>query len=68
VSSFLFVSSFDPGAARRAVLASPLDPDLAVISPSEPAQETSGYAVRGCWVQARVMRSADDLERALPVP
>jgi len=125
VRSFLFVSSFDPDAARRAVLASPLDPDLVVISPSGAARETAGYAVAGRWVftvveplfaarrfaesgfdvvarfaqalrglpayearaplvvvdgldvlgasvftlnQARLMRSADDLERALPVP
>jgi hypothetical protein len=72
VRSFLFVSAFDPDAARRAVLASPLDPDLVVISPSGAARETAGYAVGGRWVftlnQARLMRSADDLERALPLP
>jgi hypothetical protein len=48
--SFLFVSSFDPEAARRAVLASPLERDIAVISPSEAARETAGYAVGGRWV------------------
>jgi hypothetical protein len=45
--SFLFVSSFDPVAARRAVLASPLEMDLAVISPSGAARETAGYAAGG---------------------
>jgi hypothetical protein len=48
--SFLFVSSFDPEAARRAVLASPLEVDLAVIGPSGAARETAGYAVGGRWV------------------
>jgi hypothetical protein len=122
--SFLLVSSFDPEAARRAVLSSPLDPDLAVISPSAAARETAGYALGDRWVfkvveplfaarafgesgfdvvarfaealrglpeyesraplvvvdgldmlgasaftlnDARLMRSADDLERALPL-
>ena len=123
--SFLFVSSFNPEAARRAVLASPVEVDLAVISPSGAARETAGYAVGGRWVftvaepllaarafaesvfdvvarlaqalrglpanearpplvvldgldvlgasaftldEAGLMRSADDLERALPQP
>jgi broad specificity phosphatase PhoE len=123
--SFLFVSSFDREAARRAVLSSRLDPDLAVISPSAAARETAGYALGDRWVltlvepllaargfaesgfdvvarfaealrrlpaygagaplivvdgldmlgasaftlnDARLMRSADDLERALPLP
>jgi len=123
--SFLFVSSFNPEAARRAVLAPPLERDLAVISPSDAARETAGYAVGGRWVftveepllaaralaesgsdvlarlvqamrglaaydaraplvvldgldvlgasaftldEAGLMRSADDLERALPLP
>ena len=35
--SFLFVSSFNPEAARRAVPASPLELDLAMISPLERA-------------------------------
>jgi hypothetical protein len=48
--SFLFVSSVNPEAARRAVLASPLEMDLAVISPSEAGRETAGYAVGGRWV------------------
>ena len=48
--SFLFVSSFNPEAARRAVLASQLEVDLAVISPSDVARETAGYAVGGRWV------------------
>jgi hypothetical protein len=39
VRSFLFVSSFDPDAARRAVLVSGLDPDLVVISPSGAARD-----------------------------
>jgi len=123
--SFLFVSSFNPEAARRAVLASPLEMDVAVISPSDAARETAAYAVGGRWVftvaepllavrafaesgsdvlarlvqamrglaaydaraplvvldgldvlgasafmldDAGLMRSADDLERALPLP
>jgi hypothetical protein len=123
--SFLFVSSLNPEVARRAVLASPLEVDLAVISPSGAARETAGYAVGGRWVftveepmlaarafadsgsdvlarlaqamrglaaydaraplvvldgldvlgasaftldEAGLMRSADDLERALPQP
>ena len=100
--SFLFVSSFNPEAARRAVLAPPLERDLAVISPSDAARETAGYAVGGRWVftveepllaaydtraplvvldgldvlgasaftldEAGLMRSADDLERTLPLP
>jgi hypothetical protein len=48
--SFHFVSSLNPEAARRAVLASPLEVDLAVISPSEAARHTAGYAVGGRWV------------------
>ena len=48
--TFLFVSSFNPEAARRAVLASPLEIDLAVISPSDAARETAGSAVGGRWV------------------
>jgi hypothetical protein len=48
--SFLFVSSFNPEAGRRAVLASALEIDLAVISPSDTARETAGYAVGGRWV------------------
>jgi hypothetical protein len=43
--SFLFVSSFAPEAARLAVLASPVELDLVVISPSDPARETADYAV-----------------------
>jgi len=48
--SFLFVSSSDPEAARRAVEASPLEIDLVVISPSRPARETADYATAGHWV------------------
>jgi hypothetical protein len=123
--SFLFVSSFAPEAARLAVQASPVQPDLVVISPSDAARETAGYAIGDRWVftivepllavrvfaenaadvvarfaealrrlpayearaplvvldgldvlgasvftlnSARLMRSADDLERALPLP
>ena len=123
--SFLFVSSFNPEAARRAVLASPLEVDIALISQSEAALQTAGFAVGGRWVftveepllaarayaesgadvlarlaqamrglaaydaraplvvlegldvlgasaftldEAGLMRSADDLERALPLP
>jgi hypothetical protein len=123
--SFLFVSSFAPEAARLGVLASPVEPDLVVISPSDAARETARYAIGDRWVftiveplfagqgfaengadvvarfaealralpafearaplvvldgldvlgssvftlnTARLMRSADDLERALPVP
>jgi hypothetical protein len=123
--SFLFVSSVYPEAARRAVLASPIEVDLAVISPSRAARETWDYAIGGRWVftveepllaarafaesgsdvlarlvqamrglaaydaraplvvlegldvlgasgftldEAGLMRSADDLERALPFP
>ena len=123
--SFLFVSSSNPEAARCAVLGSPVEVDLAVISPSDAACETAGYAVGGRWVftveepllaarafaesgsdvlarlaqamrglaaydarapllvldgldvlgagafkldEAGLLRSADDLERALPIP
>jgi hypothetical protein len=48
--TFLFVSSYNPEAARRAVLDSSLAIDLAVLSPSEAARETAGYAVGGRWV------------------
>ena len=48
--SFILVSSFKPEAARRAVLESPVEIDFAVISPSEEARETAGYAVGGRWV------------------
>jgi len=48
--SFLFVSSWDPDAARHAVHASPLEIDLAVISPSKRARETADYAAAGHWV------------------
>jgi hypothetical protein len=47
---FLLVSSFKPETARRAVLASPLEIGVAVISPSEEARETAAYAVDGRWV------------------
>jgi hypothetical protein len=47
---FLFVSSSNPDDARRAALESPLELDLAVISPSEAARETAGYAVGGRWL------------------
>ena len=47
---FILVSSFKPEAARRAVLASRLEIDVAVISPSEEARETAAYAVDGRWV------------------
>jgi hypothetical protein len=48
--SYLFVSSHEPEAARRAVLASAVEIDLAVISPSETARETARYAVGSRWV------------------
>ena len=48
--SFLFVSSFNPEAARRAVLASPPEVDLALIGPSDAARATAGYAAGGRWV------------------
>jgi len=48
--SFLFVSSSKPRDARRAVLASLSEPDLAVVSPSDDAYETAGYAVGGRWI------------------
>jgi hypothetical protein len=48
--SYLFVSSLEPEAARRAVLASSLQMDLAVVSPSDMARETARYAVGGRWV------------------
>ncbi len=48
--TFIFVSSLDPEAARQAVLQSPLEIDLALISPSETARETAGYAAGGRWV------------------
>jgi len=48
--SFVFVSSFDREAARRAVLGSPREIDLVVISPSDVARRTASYAVGGRWV------------------
>jgi hypothetical protein len=48
--SFLFVSSFNPEAARRAALASPVELDLAVIGLSQAARATAGYAFDGRWV------------------
>jgi hypothetical protein len=48
--SFLFVSSSRPQAARQAVMASLRKPDLAVVSPSDDAYETAGYAVGGQWI------------------
>jgi hypothetical protein len=51
--SYLFVSSSKPQIARRAVLASLSDPDLAVVSPSDSAYETAGYAVGGRWIATR---------------
>jgi hypothetical protein len=48
--TFLFVSSFNPEAAGRAALDSPVAIDLAVISPSEAARETAGFALGGRWV------------------
>jgi hypothetical protein len=61
--SFLFVSSFDPEAALRAALASPLEVELAVISRSDAACETA-FTLD----EAGLMRSADDLQRGLPLP
>jgi len=55
--SFLFVSSFNPEAARRAVLASSLELDLDVLGASAFTLDEAG-----------LMRSADDLERTLPLP
>jgi hypothetical protein len=51
--SYLFVSSSDPRDARRAVLTSLSEPDLAVVSPSDDAHETAGYAVGGRWITTR---------------
>jgi hypothetical protein len=48
--SYLFVSSLEPEAARCAVLASSREIDLAVVSPSDTARETAGYAVGARWV------------------
>jgi hypothetical protein len=48
--TFLFVSSLKPREARQAVLASIRDFDLAVVSPSDRAHETAGYAVGGRWI------------------
>jgi hypothetical protein len=48
--TILFVSSFAPEAARKAVLTSGLHVDLAVISPSTRARETAVFAVGGRWV------------------
>jgi hypothetical protein len=50
---YLFVSSSKPRDARRAVLASLSEPDLAVVSPSDDAYETAGYAVGGRWIATR---------------
>jgi len=47
---FVMVSSLKPETARRAVLASPLEIDVAVISPSEEARKTAAYALGGRWV------------------
>jgi len=51
--SYLFVSSAKPRDARRAVVASLSEPDLAVVSPSDDAYETAGYAVGGRWIATR---------------
>ena len=51
--SYLFVSSSKPRDARRAVIASLSEPDLAVVSPSDDAYETAGYAVGGRWIATR---------------
>jgi hypothetical protein len=51
--SYLFVSSSRPQDARRAVIASLSEPDLAVVSPSDGAYETAGYAVGGRWIATR---------------
>jgi broad specificity phosphatase PhoE len=48
--SVVFVSSFAPEAARKAVLNSGLHIDLVVISPSARARETAVFAVGGRWV------------------
>jgi broad specificity phosphatase PhoE len=48
--SILFVSSFAPEAARQALLASGLEIDVAVISPSDRARETAGFAMGDRWV------------------
>jgi hypothetical protein len=48
--SYVFVSSRDPEAARRAVLAEPLQIELAVVSPSALARKTAAYAVGDRWV------------------
>ena len=51
--AFLFVSSSRPQDARRAVLTSSSTPDLAVVSPSDNAYETAGYAVGGRWIATK---------------
>jgi hypothetical protein len=51
--SYLFVSSSKPRDARRAVIASLSEPDLAVVSPSDDAYETACYAVGGRWIATR---------------
>jgi hypothetical protein len=51
--SYLLVSSAKPRDARRAVLESSSEPDLAVVSPSDSAYETAGYAVGGRWIAIR---------------
>jgi hypothetical protein len=48
--SYLFVSSFDPQAAERAVSMAPASPDLCVISPSTAARETALFAMSGRWI------------------
>jgi hypothetical protein len=73
--SFLFVSSFAPEAAGLAVLASSVEPDLVRGLPAwearAPLVVLDGLDVPGASVftlnTARLMRSADDLERALPL-
>lgn len=43
--SFLFVSAFQPGAARNAVLESPFEVELVAITPSPVARQTADHAV-----------------------
>jgi hypothetical protein len=50
MATYLFVSSLDPGAAERAVSATPLPPDLCVISPSAAAQAAAVVATGGRWI------------------
>ena len=47
--TFVLASAYEPEAAARAAAGAPRRPDLCVISPSETARRTSGFAVGGVW-------------------